>query len=140
MKEEAKEKILGATGSVSGAASIMGSWQICHHICLGIIALLSVVGITITGMPLLFLTKIAIPMWLIAVLLLSASVILYRMKKCISRNLIIFNAGLIIAGIPFQSVQPFSAYFWTVGGAISLAAVILFLKGRKKAKRCEHEK
>ncbi|HLG24283.1 MAG TPA: hypothetical protein VI564_05130 [Candidatus Nanoarchaeia archaeon] len=140
MKEETKEKVLGATGSLSGAASIMGSWQICHSICLGIIALLSVVGITITGMPLLFLTSIRTPLWMIAVVLLMATIVLYQMKKCISRNLIIFNSGLIFAGIPFQNLQTFSIYFWVIGGAISLTAVVLYLKDRKKAKRCEHEK
>lgn len=140
MKEEAKQKLLASTGTLSGAASIMGSWQVCHNICLGIIALLSIIGITVTGMPLLFMTKVAIPMWSVAVVLLAASIILYKMKKCISRNLIIFNSGLIMAGIPFQGVQSYSLYFWAVGGAISLAAVILFLKDRRKAKRCEHEK
>ncbi len=140
MKEEAKEKMLGATGSLSGAASIMGSWQVCHSICLGIIALLSVIGITVTGMPLQFLTTIRTPLWLIAVALLAATIVLYQMKKCIPRNLIIFNSGLIVAGFPFQNFQQYSVYFWIVGGAISLAAVVLYLKGRNKAKRCEHEK
>ena len=140
MKEEAKEKILGAAGSLSGAASIMGSWQICHSICLGIIALLSVVGITLTGMPLLFLTNIRTPLWSIAVALLIATIVLYQMKKCISRNLIIFNSGLIAAGTPFQILQPYSIYFWMMGGAISLTAIVLYLKDRKHAKRCEHGK
>ena len=139
MKEKAKEKLLGATGSLSGAASIMGSWQICHSICLGIISLLSVVGITITGMPLLFLTTIKTPLWLIAVVLLTASIALYQLKKCISRNLITFNSGLVVAGMPFENLQTLSIYFWMAGGAICLAAVVLYFKGRRKAKRCEHE-
>ncbi len=140
MNEESKEKVLGATGSISGAASVMGSWQVCHNICLGIIALLSVVGITVTGMPLLFMTNLAIPMWSIAVVLLAAALILHHMKKCISTNLIIFNSGLIIAGIPFKDLQPYSAYFLVLGGAISLTAVALYVRSRKNAKRCEHEK
>lgn len=140
MKEEIKEKILGAGGSLSGAASIMGSWQICHSICLGIIALLGVIGITITGMPLEFLTSIRTPLWSIAVILLAATIVLHQMKKCISRNLIIFNSGLIIAGVPFRNLQSYSAYFWIIGGVISSAAIILYFNDRKKAKRCEHEK
>src|SRR3989338_5629834 len=101
MKEE---KAIGAVGSISGTASILGSWQVCHSICLGIIALLGIIGITVVGMPLLFLTKIAIPLWAIAILLLIITIILYLKKKCISRGWILLNTGLIIAGIPFQQV------------------------------------
>src|SRR3989338_1607249 len=119
MIKNLKEKAIGATGSISGAASILGSWQICHSICLGLIALLSIVGITITGMPLLFLTKVAVPLWSIAVLLLIAVMIMYKTRKCISKNLIMLNSGLIIAGTPFQSLKQFSIIFWTVGGLIA---------------------
>lgn len=125
-----KEKLIGATGTLSGFTSILGSWQICHNVCLGLIFLLSLAGITITGMPLLFLTKIAVPLWTIAVLLLLATIILYQTKRCISKNLIIFNAGLIIAGVPFGPLQQYSAFFWSIGGLISLAAIIFFIKSR----------
>ena len=135
-----KEKIIGSAGSISGAASILGSWQVCHSICLGLIALLSIVGITITGMPLLFLTKVAVPLWSIAVLLLIAVIIMYKTRKCISKNLIIFNSGLVIAGTPFQSLKQFSIIFWTAGGLIALSGILMFFKDRRKSKRCEHGK
>ena len=99
-----KERSIGTTGSISGAASILGSWQICHNVCLGLIALLSVIGITVAGMPLLFLTKLAIPLWTVAVILLGITTWFFIKKKCISGKLIIINSGLIIAGIPFQAV------------------------------------
>ncbi len=137
MHNHLKEKLAGAAGSVSGVASILGSWQVCHSVCLGIIALLSVLGITIVGMPLAFLTKIAVPLWSIALALLIVTVWLYATRKCISRNLIIFNAGLIIAGTPFQAVQRFAAVFWIVGGLIALTAIILFVRERLQ-KRCCH--
>jgi|SRR3989344_3975468 len=129
-----KEKIIGATGSVSGAASVLGSWQICHSVCLGIIALLGVIGITIVGMPLEFLTKIAVPMWTIAVLLLITTFILYKTKKCISKNMVIMNTGIIIAGTPFQQVQKFSVFFWVFGGLIAAYGVFLMIKHGKKVK------
>ena len=140
MKKDIKEKVIGATGSVSGAASIIGSWQICHSLCLGLIALLGVVGITVTGMPLLFFTKIAVPLWTIAVLLLITTIFVYTQKKCISKNLIILNSGLIIAGTPFQSLQKFSIFFWIVGGATALAGIFMFVKDKMKGQKCEHEK
>ena len=130
MEKNLKEKLIGATGSISGAASILGSWQVCHNICLALIAALSLVGITIAGMPLLFLTKIAVPVWSIAVILLVITIIIYLKKPCISRNLIMINSGLIIAGVPFQSLQKFSMVFWAIGGIVALAGISLFIKDK----------
>ena len=134
-----QEKLANYAGSISGGVSVLSSWQICHNICLGIIALLSVIGITVTGMPLLFLTRLAVPLWTTAVVLLGLSALLYIKKKCISKNLLIMNSGLIIAGIPFQSLQKFSAFFWIIGGLIAAAGIILLIKDWK-SKRCHHEK
>ena len=140
MIKYAKEKLIGATGSLSGAASILGSWQVCHNVCLALIALLAVIGITVTGMPLLFLTKIAIPMWTIAIVLLAIVIWLYFSKHCISKNLIIFNSGLIIAGTPFQQVQKFSVFFWVTGGLLAIMGIIFFVKEKIERKKCHHDK
>ena len=139
MIKNLKEKAIGATGSISGAASILGSWQICHSVCLGLIALLSIIGITVTGMPLLFLTKVAVPLWSIAVLLLIVVMIMYKTRKCISKNLIIFNSGLIIAGTPFQALKQFSVIFWIVGGLIAAFGIFSLVKDKVNKKRCHIE-
>lgn len=89
-------------------------------------------------MPLLFLTKIAVPLWTIAVLLLLATFVLYQTKKCISKNLIILNTGLIVAGIPFKSVQQYAVFFWIIGGLIAAAAIVLFVKDRIERKNEKH--
>src|SRR3989344_4469447 len=102
MLTKIKEKFTVMAGSLSGAASILGSWQVCHNVCLGLIVLLSFIGIAVAGMPLLFLTKIALPVWILAVFLLSISLFIYIKKKCISGKLLLFNTGLITAGTPFQ--------------------------------------
>jgi len=135
-----KERFIAMTGSVSGAASILGSWQICHNVCLGLIALLGILGITVVGMPLLFLTEIAVPIWLVAVGLLLVTAYLYIKKKCISNRLLMLNSGLIIAGVPFQPLQKFSIFFWIVGGVIAATGVVLFIQDKRHAKRCKHEK
>ncbi|MBS3056993.1 MAG: hypothetical protein J4473_06190 [Candidatus Aenigmarchaeota archaeon] len=123
-----KEKAVSAAGCASGAASILGSWQICHSLCLGVIAFLSIFGIVINGMPFLFLTDLALPFWSIAVALLAITSFMYFYRKCISRNLILLNIGLIIAGFPFQN--PFLPVFWAVGGIIAITSIILFFKKR----------
>lgn len=122
-----KEKITGAAGSITGITSIAGSWQVCHNICLGIIALLGAIGIAVTGMPLIFLTRLAVPFWIIAFVLLSITTGLYIKKKCISKKLLIFNSGLVIAGIPFEALQKFKIVFWAIGGLFAAASLYLFV-------------
>jgi len=108
----------------------LGSWQVCHNVCLGIIALLAAIGITIVGMPLGFLTKITIPLWIIAVLLLGVTIWFYVKRKCISKNLIVLNSGLIIAGVPFKTLEKFTVFFWVVGGIFVLAGISLYVSDR----------
>ena len=112
-----KEKMLNVSGSVTGTLSFLGSYQVCHNTCLALISLLTILGFTVAGMPLLFLTKIAIPFWIIAISLLILILILkYKKLMNISEKTILLNSGLIIAGIPFQQVQEFNYVFWIIGG------------------------
>ena len=136
MIKNLKEIIVGRLGSLSGVTSILGSWQVCHNVCLALIALLSIIGITLIGMPLLFLTKIAVPVWTLAFVLVIITIILYiKKRKCISGKLILFNAGLIIAGVPFSQLQNFRNLFWILGGALALIAVLLYAKGKIQKRR-----
>ncbi len=139
MAKNIEEKLITASGTLSGATSILGSWQICHSICLGLIAMLSVLGITIVGMPLLFLTKIAIPLWSLAFVILAATILLYLKKKCISEKMIMFNSGLLIAGIPFTAVQKFAIFFWIIGGFLALAAIVWFIQEKIQRRKTNHE-
>lgn len=138
MIKSAKEKVVGSVGSVSGAASVLGSWQVCHNVCLWIIAALGLIGITLTGMPLAFLTTIAIPMWSAAVVLLLATIYMYYRKMCISKNVILINSGLIISGTPFQQVQKFSVFLWVIGGGLAVTGIFLFIKEKIQKRACKH--
>jgi len=133
------EKITGYTGTLSGAASVLGSWQVCHTICLGIIALLGMIGITVVGMPLAFLTKFAFPFWTIAIMLLVALALLSLKKQCVSRTLLLFNFGLIVAGTPLPE-KPSAVYgpwFWAIGGIMAGIAVMIFVKNKLKKNTCK---
>ncbi len=127
-------RIISIAGSFSGAASVLGSWQICHAVCLGIIAVLAIIGISVVGMPLFFLVSLALPLWLVALTLFIITLIMYLWKKCIALPLIVFNGGVLIAGMPFQSVQSYNQFFWSVGGLVVLGAIVLYFK--QKNKRC----
>lgn len=128
-----KEKFLGLFSSLSGGLSFLGGWQICHNLCLGIVAALSLIGITIVGMPLLFLTKYAIYFWSVAVLLLIPTLIMYwKNRKYMSKNLILANIGIIVAAIPFASLKNYQILFWVAGGSLIFASVVLFLRSKFK--------
>ena len=125
-----REKSLSISSSVSGVMGFLGGYQVCHNLCLGIIALLSIIGITLVGMPLLFLTKVAIPFWIAAAFLFIISLLFYLKSRCLSRNLLLFNGGIIIAGVPFNSLKNFLVFFWIMGGSIILISITLFIKDR----------
>lgn len=125
-----KAKAASISSSISGVMGFLGGYQVCHNICLGIIALLSIIGITLVGMPLLFLTKVAIPFWIAAFFLFLISLGFYIKSRCISRNLLLFNGGIIIAGVPFNVLKDFLIFFWIIGGTIVLISIVLFIKDR----------
>jgi len=130
VKKFLAEKIAALSTSLSGALSFLGGYQVCHNICLGIIAMLSLIGITIVGMPLLFLQKVAVPFWIAAVLLFAITLTLYFKKKCISKNLLMLNSGIIIAGIPFKALQSYLVIFWIIGGTLVVLSLLFYIKGK----------
>ncbi len=130
MKIKLIEKAGSISSTISGTMGFLGGYQVCHNVCLGIVALLSLIGITVVGMPLLFLQKVAIPFWTAAVILLGITLFFYFKKKCISKNLLLFNSGIIIVGVPFSSLKDFSVLFWTVGGLVILISIFVFIKDR----------
>jgi len=66
-----KERFLSIISSASGLMGVFSSWTVCHNVCTAAIALLAVIGITVTGMPLLFLQGVAVPLWTVAVIQLK---------------------------------------------------------------------
>ncbi len=131
LMDSLKAKLLNSLSGFSAAMATIGSsWSLCHSICLALIAALAGLGILLTGMPLLFLFEYNLYLWGAAVLFLIPSTIMFlRNPKCISKNLMLFNFGVIIAGIPANLVnlQPFS---WLIGGILILAAMGLFIKSK----------
>ncbi len=130
-----KERIMSATSSASGLMGVFSSWTVCHNVCTAAIALLAIIGITVVGMPLLFLQKVAVPFWTVAVILFAVLLAL-KMRKmgCLSGKALTLNAGLIVAGTPFQSVKQFSYLFWVAGGIMVLTAAILLIRDRLRRK------
>ena len=130
-----KEKILGGTGSISGALSFLGSYQVCHNACLALVAFLTFLGFAVAGMPLLFLTKVAIPFWIAAISLLIITLILkYKKIISLSDKAILLNSGLIVAGVPFQQLQQFNYVFWIIGGVLVVSSIGWYVYGKLEKK------
>jgi len=126
-----KEKYLNYFSSFTGVSGIFSSYQVCHSICLGVIALLSLIGITLTGLPFLFLQKWALPLWTLALFLYGISLFIYIKHKHASiKNLLIFNMGAIIVGIPFESLAFLRNYFLIIGFSIIIFSLYLIIKRR----------
>ena len=130
-----KERIASSTSTLSSIMSFLGGYQVCHSICLTIVSLLSLIGITLVGMPLLFLTKVAVPFWIAAVVLLAITMLMYLKMKCISRNLLLLNAGILIAGVPFASFQRYNFALWGVGGSLAVVGLLLFIQEKRKKRQ-----
>ena len=113
---------------ISGCASILGSWQICHNVCTSLIAALATFGIALQGMPLLFLNKWQWPLWIAAVALFGV-LLLVRVgmhMRCITTRGVFGNAGLLLAGLPFAGEWVSSAR--TAGLALVLGVLVWYLK------------
>ena len=130
-----KEKILGTAGSLTGSLGFLGGYQVCHNACMGLITLLTFLGFTVAGMPLLFLTKVAIPFWIAAVLLLVIMLALnYKKIIHLSNKMLLFNSGLIVAGIPFRQVQQFNYLFWIAGSILIILSIGWYVYDKFKKK------
>ena len=132
---EIKEKLVGSVGAASGITSALGGYQVCHQLCMTVIALLSVLGITVAGMPLMFLTKVAVPFWIAGVAMLGILGYFHLKMKCVSGKLLMFNSGLIVAGVPFAPLNNHPVVLWSIGGVLVITAAGLYVKdkyGKKK--------
>ena len=126
-----KERIISSISSISGLSGIFSSYSVCHSICMTAISLLSIIGITVAGMPLLFLQQVALPIWIFAVVLFGVTLILYYKKRhCMPKNMLTLNFGLLVIGTPFVQDTGFKLYFWVAGGIIAAAAIIMPVKNK----------
>ncbi len=63
-----KMKATGIIGSFSSILGVAGLYNVCHTICQVLIAVLAIIGITVTGMPLAFLQNYRLPFSILGLL------------------------------------------------------------------------
>lgn len=115
-----KEKINGFISSLTGLSGIASSYNTCHSICLAVVSLLSVIGIAVSGLPLMFLQTWAPYLWTVGLIFLLFSFYLFYSKKCISKKLLTANTGFIVIGFPFAQ----SIFLWMLGVPIVVSALL----------------
>src|SRR3989344_3200079 len=125
--------VVGAAAGASGAGSVISAHNVCHAICLAVVSLLSVFGIIVSSDILMWLQDYNMLFWGMGLAFLFISLaLLVRYKNCISRELIIFNTGLLIAGVPFMG--DYDKIAWIIGGIIAASAIYLYAKKRLRRK------
>ena len=121
--------VFAIAGSVSGAGSIISAHNVCHSICLAVVALLSIFGIIVSSDILMWLQNYNLFFWSMGIAFLAISlVIYYKVPCCISKKLILFNTGLIIIGFPFFIFL--NLVFWIFGGGVTLFSIGWYFRDR----------
>ena len=124
------EKTVGVSSGISGFASVLGSYQVCHALCLGVLALLSAVGIAAVGMPFFFLTKVAVYFWVGALGLLLLTFLLSLKMRCAPHKTLLLNSGLVIAGTPSSLAGEYTTYTLVVGTIGILMSITWYIHGK----------
>src|SRR3990167_3028862 len=113
-----RQKKIQKTGKYASAGAtafttlVITSHNFCHYLCLGVVALLSIAGITAAGMPLMWLEDYAVYFWGMGLIFLAVSFyLLYTRPFCISKNAIMANSGLLIIAVPI-TVGSLNYGFW----------------------------
>ena len=128
-KQKDSKRVFAVAGSVSGAGSIISAHNVCHSICLVVVAMLSVFGIIVSADILMWLQDYNMFFWTMGISFLAISLaIYYKMPCCISKKMILFNAGLLIIGLPF--FQFINLVFWLVGGVIVIFSIGWYFRDR----------
>ncbi len=129
-EDGARGKAVSGLNAAAGGMGIVSAHNVCHAICEGLVGIAAVFGITGIGMPLAFLTDYNVYFWAMAFAFLLIGVALLISKKCISRNMLYFNGGIVLAGVPFAFLNPVLPIFWIAGSGLVLFSVYSFLKQR----------
>ncbi len=117
-------KAITCISTVSGVASFLGAYNVCHGLCMAIIAVLAGIGILIVGMPFAWLQPYSIYLWFLAIGLLGLNLLLYK-RHCVSQRGVLFNIGVIILAVPFAIPLLLNIAFWLSGAFIIFAAITL---------------
>lgn len=132
-REKRLGKISTITSGISAGGSIISAHNVCHSVCLGAVALLSVFGIAASSDILMFLQDYNMIFWIMGIFFLLLSLILLvKFGPCISKKTILGNTGLLIVGVPFFGEV--NSVLLVIGGSIVVLSFFLYVNDRFKLK------
>ncbi len=121
------KKIFGIAGGVSGAGSVISAHNVCHALCMAVVAFLSIFGIIVSADVLMWLQDYNLFFWSMGTVFLGMSLILLYIKgNCISKKMIVLNVGLLIIGFPFLQ----NWIIWAPGILVVLFSIGWYLRDR----------
>lgn len=133
--EQIKSRFLPAGSTVSGAMGALGSvHNVCHSVCVAIVSLLSLVGISLSILPLMFLQTYQAYFWFAAfvfTLLALRFYVLQPQRPAHNRNWLLLNSGFLLFGLPFRQLADYMDFFRFVGISLVLIGLLLFMFGKK---------
>jgi hypothetical protein len=111
---------------------VVSAHNVCHLLCTGAVAALSVFGITASASgPLMFLESLSWPFWSMGLAVFAVTLVLLAMRPgCISRNLIAANGGLLLVGLPLSLPEATGLAIQATGAAVVGWAVVRSVRGR----------
>lgn len=133
--QAAKERLLASGGTVSAGLGALGSsYNVCHSVCMAIVSVLAVIGITLNVLPLMFLQTYQHYFWWAAFLMTMGALYIYLMQKkqrLRDRNLLLLNAGFLMYGLPYKQLADYTDFFRFVGVSVVLSAVFLLFFAKR---------
>ena len=130
-----KSRLFGGGGTASGVLGGIGSiHNVCHSLCVTVVSILAIFGITTSILPLMFLQTYQMYFWLGALAFTSASLYFYLKQRhpvTRDRNLLLINFGLLLFGLPFTQVADYVDFFRFIGISISIMGVLLFIFSKR---------
>lgn len=130
-----KTRLFGSGGTTSSVFGAIGSvHNVCHSLCVTVVSMLAIFGITTQILPLMFLQTYQLYFWLGALVFTGASFYFYlkqRHPRTFDRNLLFINVGLLTFGMPFKQFSDYMDFFRFIGGSLAIIGVFLLLFGKR---------
>lgn len=131
-----KARLFEGGGTTSGAFGAIGSvHNVCHSLCVTVVSIAALFGITMNILPLMFLQTYQLYFWWAALVFTAISFYLYlkqRHKRALDRNLLLINFGLLTFGLPLSGwLADYMDVFRFLGGTLALIGLFLLIFGKR---------
>lgn len=131
-----RSRLFGSGGTASGVLGGIGSvHNVCHSLCVSIVSIAALFGITLNILPLMFLQTYQLYFWRAAFIFTIASLYFYlkqKHKSVFDRNLLLINYGMLTFGLPLSGfLADYSDFFRFIGISLAVAGVFLLTFARK---------